>query len=155
MEISILAIHLRTPENLGMLFRVADAFGVKKVFINPTNIEPTNKIVKRIARDTVDKIEWEIITNEIALLQQLKANNTRIIALETAQNAKRLFDFQLDASQNYLIVIGAERFGIEDEILMECDETIAIPMFGENSSMNVACSLSVCLYEIQKQKSKK
>ena len=43
----------------------------------------------------------------------------------------------------------------QDEILMECDETIAIPMFGENSSMNVACSLSVCLYEIQKQKSKK
>ena len=45
--------------------------------------------------------------------------------------------------------MGSERYGIENINLV--DETIAIPMYGRNSSMNVMHSLAITLYEVTNQ----
>jgi 23S rRNA (guanosine2251-2'-O)-methyltransferase len=45
--------------------------------------------------------------------------------------------------------LGSERNGIENIDLV--DYTIAIPMFGRNSSMNVIHSLAITLYEVTNQ----
>jgi tRNA G18 (ribose-2'-O)-methylase SpoU len=45
-------------------------------------------------------------------------------------------------------VVGSERNGIENEILKCANSIYHIPMFGQNSSMNVAQATSIALYEI-------
>ncbi|MEJ6791494.1 MAG: adenylyl-sulfate kinase, partial [Lacinutrix sp.] len=48
-------------------------------------------------------------------------------------------------------IIGDENFGISESILKQCDTTIHINMFGQNSSMNVVQATNIALYEITKQ----
>ena len=45
--------------------------------------------------------------------------------------------------------MGSERNGIKNTNLL--DKTIAIPMYGKNSSMNVIHSLAITLYEVTNQ----
>ena len=49
-----------------------------------------------------------------------------------------------------MLVVGSERNGIQHEILTCADSVYHIPMYGQNSSMNVAQATSIALYEITK-----
>ena len=48
-----------------------------------------------------------------------------------------------------MLLLGSERNGIGNINIL--DHSIAIPMFGKNSSMNVIHSLSIALYEVTNQ----
>jgi tRNA G18 (ribose-2'-O)-methylase SpoU len=50
-------------------------------------------------------------------------------------------------------VIGEENFGISEAVLQQMDAVVHIPMFGQNSSMNLVQATSVALYEITNQMS--
>lgn len=151
MEMVLLAIGIRTPENIGMLLRVAEAFGVKKIiFSEDVNVE--NKAVKRISRNGNTLVPTEKTTDILATIADFRNREWQIIALETGDNAIDLATFSINKNSNYLLLIGAERYGIAAQYLQLCDTIVKIAMYGVNSSMNVACSTSILLYEFKKQK---
>lgn len=143
--------QLRTPENVGMIFRLADAFGVEKIYLNELSPKPGDRSVKRIARSVNESVPSHLMSDPLNELSQLRKLNYKIIALEITQDSKPIQNLKLDLKDKLVIVIGAERNGIEARILDLCDEKIHIPMYGINSSMNVANSLSIALYEITNQ----
>ena len=49
------------------------------------------------------------------------------------------------------MVVGAERYGISENILNILDDCYHIEMYGQNSSMNVAQATSIALYELTKK----
>ena len=83
-------------------------------------------------------------------LQELKAKNVQIYALETAQEAKSLHSFNFE-NKATAFVVGNERFGLEASTLALCDGVIAIPTFGIKNSLNVANALSIAAYEWRRQ----
>ena len=58
-------------------------------------------------------------------------------------------DFNFDFKKKIVLILGSERNGIKNINLV--DKTIAIPMYGRNSSMNVIHSLAITLYEVTNQ----
>jgi tRNA G18 (ribose-2'-O)-methylase SpoU len=149
--IIVFADHLRTPENIGMLFRVCEAFGVEKLYLHEESPNPQSISVKRIARSTNRIVNYQTYSNPIAVLNDLRAQACNILALEITNASKPLQLYKIAADQKTVLVIGAERNGISDEILKCCDEVVHIPMYGSNSSMNVINSLSVALYTLTNQ----
>jgi tRNA G18 (ribose-2'-O)-methylase SpoU len=50
-----------------------------------------------------------------------------------------------------LLILGNEKLGINSETLNRLDENYHIKMFGTNSSLNVAQTLGIALYEIRRE----
>lgn len=147
---------IRTPENIGMIFRVAESFGVEKIILDQESPSPGSRSVKRISRDANKQVKFEISENVAQELKKLKEKKCRIIALEITSDSKPIQEIEFGkdvfkdsaAKTDLVLVLGAERNGISKELLEWCDEKFHITMYGNNSSMNVVNALSVALYEL-------
>lgn len=147
----VIGEELRTPQNVGMGLRVSEAFGVQTFYLNNNSPNTDNKLVQRTARNTDKNIDIISYDDIIGLISKLKKDEYTIIALEITDQSKNIHQYNFTTHQKIALLIGSERFGINQEALNLCDESIHISMYGKNSSMNVINSLSVSLYEITKQ----
>lgn len=136
--------------NIGSLFRVADAFGVEKLYLCGQHISLGPKMAKS-ARSTHKSVPFEIKENTEEVIQKLIQDNYQIIAMEISSESKPLHNFRLRKNQPIALVVGAEKFGISKEVLNLADQEIHIEMFGQNSSMNVVQATNIALYEITRQ----
>ncbi|CAM1346720.1 TrmH family RNA methyltransferase [Tenacibaculum insulae] len=147
--VTIVCDAIRTPENIGMCFRISESFGVKKIFLHESSPSIDNRNVKRTARNTITQIEHELYTDFDQLILQLKEEGNIIIGIEIADESINIQDFDFTSTKKIVLLLGSERNGIENINLV--DATVAIPMYGRNSSMNVIHSLSIALYEVTNQ----
>ncbi len=149
--ITVIGEELRTPQNVGMSFRVSEAFGVESFYLNSNSPGTENRLVQRTARNTDKTLNIISYNNITTLLKTLKENGYIILALEITNKSKNIQEYNFLQYSKIALLIGSERFGIQKKALEMCTESIHIPMFGSNSSMNVVNSLSISLYEITKQ----
>ena len=147
--ITIVCDAIRTPENIGMCFRISESFGVQKIYFHENSPSIENRIVKKTARNTVNQIEHEVYTDFNETIQQLKEEGNTIVGIEITDKSINIQDFKFKNHEKIVLLLGSERNGIENVDLL--DHTIAIPMFGRNSSMNVIHSLAITLYEVTNQ----
>ena len=144
--ITIVCDAIRTPENIGMCFRISESFGVQKIYFHENSPSTENRIVKKTARNTVNQIKHEVYTDFNNVIKQLKSEGNTIIGIEITDKSINIQDFNFQNHEKIVLLLGSERNGIKNVDLL--DHTIAIPMFGRNSSMNVIHSLAITLYEV-------
>ena len=130
--ITIVCDAIRTPENIGMCFRISESFGVKKIYFHDSSPKIENRIVKKTARNTVNQIEHASYSDFKTIIQELKAAENTIIGIEITDKSINIQDFEFKNHEKIVLLLGSERNGIENIQLV--DHTIAIPMFGRNSS---------------------
>ena len=147
--ITIVCDAIRTPENIGMCFRISESFGVTKIYLHETSPTIENRIVKKTARNTLAQIQHETYADFTQIINQLKSEGNTIIGIEITDQSTKIQDFDFKAYDKIVLLLGSERNGIENINLV--DKTVAIPMYGRNSSMNVIHSLSIALYEATNQ----
>ena len=151
--ITIVCDAIRTPENIGMCFRISESFGVEKIYFHESSPSLENRKVAKSARNTIQQIEHDYYTDFNEIIHQLKAEGNTIIGIEITDKSINIQDFDFSSHQKIVLLLGSERNGIENIDLV--DYTISIPMFGRNSSMNVIHSLAITLYEVTNQLNKK
>jgi tRNA G18 (ribose-2'-O)-methylase SpoU len=137
------------PANVGSIFRIADAFGVEKLILGGSTIE-LNRKVWNTSRATEKVVNFEQIENSENVIKNLKKEGYSVICLEITKDSKSISEIQLEYNHKIVLVVGSERYGIKHEILTCADSIYHIPMYGQNSSMNVAQATSIALYEITK-----
>ena len=148
LDIVVIAENIRTPENLGMILRVSEAFGAGKVcFVGSKSVDFTTK-AKRASRNTHNTIAFDFYENGKNLLVEHKEEGFKILALEITSNSKSIESIEIGGSKKLALIVGSERNGISEELLEKVDATFHIKMFGQNSSLNVVNALSVALYQI-------
>ncbi|CAA0160653.1 TrmH family RNA methyltransferase [Tenacibaculum maritimum] len=147
--ITIVCDAIRTPENIGMCFRISESFGVSKIYLHKTSPSTENRIVKKTARNTLQQISYELYDDFETTIHQLKKEGNTIIGIEITDESIAIQDFNFAQYEKIVLLLGSERNGIENINLV--DTTVAIPMYGKNSSMNVIHSLSIALYEATNQ----
>lgn len=147
-SITIVCDAIRTPENIGMIFRIADSFGVNQIFLHEDSPSIDNRIVKRTSRNTIQKENVQTYSDFKGLINDLKKENT-IIGIELTDESISLPNYNFKVHKNIVLVLGSERNGI---LHTEClDACVQIDMYGKNSSMNVVNSLAIVLYEVTNQ----
>lgn len=149
--LSIVATDIKTAENAGSILRVADAVGAKEVIFlttaNENNEKFTEKKLKRVSRGTSEVISWRF-SNVDDFVKSLDAG-TSLVGVEITNTSENIFKAKMPPS-GYMVV-GSERYGVTNKLLERCNKVVHIPMFGEKSSMNVACALSVAACEWRHQ----
>ncbi len=147
--ITIVCDAIRTPENIGMCFRIAESFGVSKIYLQESSPTIENRIVKRTARNTFAQIDSEKYEDFSELITSLKNDGNSVIGIEITDKSINIQNFDFKIHEKIVLLLGSERHGIKNIDLL--DATISIPMYGRNSSMNVVHSLAITLYEVTNQ----
>ena len=59
-------------------------------------------------------------------------------------------DLQIENDKKYALVFGHEVNGVDQEIVNMCDLCVEIPQFGTKHSFNIAISVGIVLWELNK-----
>ena len=142
----ILVHNIRSLYNVGAIFRTADAIGVDKIFLSGYSGIPPKKEITKTAIGAEEYVPWEKRENPIELIQELKENGYRIVALEQTSNSIDYREYKPEFP--LCLVLGHEVLGVDKKILDLCDDVIEIPMYGKKASLNVSVAFGICVYKL-------
>ncbi|RKS53140.1 SpoU rRNA methylase family protein [Gillisia mitskevichiae] len=148
--IVILTDNITGEANIGSLFRLADAFNIEKILFSGTPINLKSNRLRRTARGTFEKVVFEHTENILETIENYKAKSYMAVALEITSDSVALDVLKLKNDSKVLLIIGNERHGISQLVLDAIQTKVHIPMFGNNSSMNVSQATGIALYEFSK-----
>lgn len=133
--------------NVGGIFRLADALGVKKVFLCGETETPPNPRIKKASINTTEWVSWGYASSAAEIIQNLKfrIQNLQVVAVE--QDSRSVSYTEIDYKLPIVLVVGNETTGISKEVLDICDYVVEIPMWGVNTSLNVILSLGIVSYQ--------
>lgn len=132
----IYAEDIRSPFNLGSIFRSAEAMGAEKVLLSPLCTDPAQPRAIRSSMGCIETLGFERCA-----LADLPAD-VPVFALETGGTPICEFDFP----RKGICIIGSEELGISPEALARATYgTVSIPMKGLKASLNVGVALGILL----------
>lgn len=151
-QISLILHDIRSAQNVGAIFRTADACGVDKIYLTgytPAPVdqfERSNSKVAKAALGAEKNIEWEKIESISGVIDQLKKGGVQLIAIEQSPSSVDYKKVELRKPTCFLL--GNEVDGLSAEILAKCDLIAEIPMVGKKESLNVSVSAGIALFRI-------
>ena len=139
---------LKSPSNIGALFRVCDALGIPEIIFCNSQINFNSPRLKKTARNTQHYVSYSENKNTLNAIINLKDNGFKIIALEITDSSESIENLPLFDNQKIALIIGNENEGVSDKVLTNSDLCAHISMYGRNSSMNVIQATSIALYSL-------
>lgn len=145
-EFFVICDNIRSLENIGSIFRTADALGVKKIFLCGISGQPPNHKISKTALGAEKAIPFEYYKQTWRLIDKLKNNKIQVVALE---QSKKAIDYRkLKPKFPLALIVGNEVEGISKKILDKSDKIIFLPMMGQKESLNVSVAFGVAGYQI-------
>lgn len=138
---------IRSMNNIGSIFRTADAFRVSKIYLCGITATPPNREINKTALGATQSVEWQYFESALDCVNSLKERGWKILCLEQTSDS---VDLQAFRFENYLpcaIVLGNEVDGVQQEIIDVADKVIEIPQYGTKHSLNVSVSCGIALWD--------
>lgn len=146
--IVIILDNVRSLNNIGSIFRTADAFLIEKIYLCGITATPPHKDIHKTALGATDTVTWEYSEDVLAVIKDLKAQNWQIYAVEQAENALFLDKFQPQKGQKLAVIFGNEVKGVQQKVVSVSDAVLEIPQLGSKHSLNIAVSAGVVLWDL-------
>ena len=143
----VLLDNIRSAWNVGSIFRSADGFGFRHVYVCGITPTPEQEAVTKTSLGAEDSVPWSYHKDAVKLAKGLKKEGYRILALEEDDRAVSI-DTQ-PVPNNAVLIVGNEITGVDPELLDLCDEILYIPMRGDKKSFNVAVAFAIAAYAIR------
>lgn len=143
----IICDNIRSLENIGSIFRTADALGVDKIFLTGICGRPPHSKISKTALGAEKNIPWEYHQQIWRLIDKLKKEKVFIVVLEQTKNSLPYNKFK--PKFPLVLIIGNEIKGVSPAVLKKADQVIYLPMFGQKESLNVAVAFGVAGYWIR------
>lgn len=143
--IYLLLENIRSCQNVGAIFRTADAALVSEIFLTGLTATPPDIRIDKTALGATDVVPWRKFDSSLDVLPFLRREGISVVALERTHQSITYGDFNF--SFPTCIVVGNEVDGVKDETLTMCDAAIDIPMRGRAISLNVSTACGVAVFE--------
>jgi tRNA G18 (ribose-2'-O)-methylase SpoU len=140
--------NVRSHLNVGSVFRTADAFAVEAVYLCGITGAPPHRDIQKTALGATETVAWKYFETTQAALEELKQNGILIAAIEQAENATQLHEFEFPEGKKLALVFGNEVDGVEQSIVSASDYVIEIPQFGTKHSLNISVSAGVVVWDL-------
>ena len=125
------------PGNLGTIVRTADAFGAS-VALSRGCADPTGPKALRASAGAIFRVP-------LAAFDEAPRPRVALVA----RGGIPLHELEL--ARPVTLVLGAEREGLPDDIVGDCDEVASIPQAASAESLNVAIAGAIALYELRRR----
>jgi TrmH family RNA methyltransferase len=136
---SVYLEDIRSPFNVGSIFRTAEAFGGERILLSPRTPPPTHPRAERTARGATLVLPWEV-----AELDSLHGRSD-IFALELGGTPLERFHFP----SRGIVLLGSEELGLSPEALAIADAAqgrVTIPLAGAKRSLNVSVAFGILMH---------
>ena len=144
----IILDNVRSLNNIGSVFRTADAFLIEKIYLCGITAQPPHKDIQKTALGATDSVAWEYAENTIEVINLLKEEGIFIASIEQAEDAISLENFNTQLDQKYAIVMGHEVKGVQQDVVSASDAVIEIPQYGTKHSLNISVSCGVVVWDL-------
>jgi 23S rRNA (guanosine2251-2'-O)-methyltransferase len=146
----IILDNVRSQSNVGSVFRTADAFLTEAIYLCGITCTPPHREIQKTALGATESVFWKYFPETSAAIKELKEKGYIVIAVEQAEGSVALQDMQIEKDHKYALVFGHEVNGVDQAILNSCDFCVEIPQFGTKHSFNIAISVGIVLWEVNK-----
>ncbi|MBC8767164.1 TrmH family RNA methyltransferase [Arenibacter sp. BSSL-BM3] len=146
--ICIVLDNVRSLNNIGSVFRTADAFLIEKIYLCGITATPPHKDIHKTALGATDSVAWEYRENTLELLEELKHVGYISLSVEQAENAVMLNDFEVDNNDKYALIFGNEVKGVSQDVVSNSDGVLEIPQYGTKHSLNISVSVGIVVWDL-------
>jgi len=144
--------NVRSLSNVGSIFRTADAFLSEAIYLCGITSCPPHREIQKTALGATESVTWKYFSTTAEAVSELKKSGYKIIAVEQAEGSTELQNLQIEKNRKYALVFGHEVNGVDQEIVNICDQCVEIPQFGTKHSFNIAISVGIVLWEVNKKR---
>jgi len=82
LPVIIVLDNIRSLNNIGSVFRTADAFLIQKIYLCGITATPPHKDIHKTALGATESVTWEYAESTLELVEKLKAQGMVIGAIE-------------------------------------------------------------------------
>jgi 23S rRNA (guanosine2251-2'-O)-methyltransferase len=148
MPVIIVLDNIRSQNNVGSVFRTADAFRCEAIWLCGITAVPPHREIHKTALGATESVEWLYFADNLEAIRQLRQRNYRIYAVEQTDQSIPLTSFHPELSPGIALVLGNEVSGIDVRLLEAADGSIEIPQYGTKHSLNIAVAAGIMIWDI-------
>jgi tRNA G18 (ribose-2'-O)-methylase SpoU len=142
----VICDNIRSLENIGSIFRTADALRIDKIFLAGICGQPPQPKISKAALGAEENIPWEHQWSVWRIVEKLQKEKVSVVALEQTKNSLPYTQFK--PKFPLALVVGNEIKGVSPAVLKRANQIIHLPMLGQKESLNVAVSFGIAGYWI-------
>ncbi|MCL1837761.1 MAG: RNA methyltransferase [Propionibacteriaceae bacterium] len=141
----VICAQVRDPGNAGTVIRCADAFGADAVIMSHDCVDLYNP---KVIRSSAGSIFHLPIVTDVELTDAIaacRAAGLQIFATD-GEAGISLTDLCSELANPTAWIMGNESWGLPSEQIKLADKTVAVPIYGQAESLNLATAAAVCMY---------
>lgn len=151
LPITLVLDNVRSMQNVGAMFRTADAFRLQKIILCGITATPPHRDILKTALGATETVDWQYCESTELAVQQLKEEQVKVYAVEQVEDSISLEKFEWKRNQPIALIFGHEVKGVQQSVVNECDGTVEIPQFGTKHSFNISVSAGITLWQCVSQ----
>ena len=144
-SLTVILDNVRSLNNIGSVFRTADAFRVECIYLCGITATPPHTDIHKTALGAEDSVDW------VDFQDTYEAAGYEVYAIEQVEGSISLTDIKLDKNKKYAVVLGNEVKGVQQSVVDKCTGSIEIPQFGTKHSLNVSVTAGLVIWDFFKQ----
>lgn len=169
MPLVVVLDDVRSLYNVGSVFRTADAFRVKAIYLcgitaTPEQVKADDGVtiikdctlkaaqeIHKTALGAEESVEWRYFKTAEEAVKSLKNDGFTVLAVEQAHGSTMLGDFKPEweddtQGRQYAVVLGNEVKGVHQEVIDLCHGCLEIPQYGTKHSLNVSVTGGIIIW---------
>lgn len=146
--IIVILDNIRSLNNIGSVFRTADAFLIEAIYLCGITAQPPHREIQKTALGATETVHWKYFNTTIEAIKELKKVGYQIAAIEQTENSVPLIDFYLKKNEKIAIIFGNEVSGVEQEAINLSDLVIEIPQQGTKHSLNISVCAGIVIWDV-------
>lgn len=139
---------VRSMQNVGAIFRTADAFAVEAIYLCGYTPCPPHRDIHKTALGATETVSWTHFSNTISAINAAKEKGFHIYSVEQTHNSTSLQNIDNQSQKPVALIFGNEVNGVSDDALSLSEECIEIPQWGSKHSLNISVSVGVVVWAL-------
>ena len=151
LPLTVVLDNVRSLNNIGSVFRTADAFRVGHIALCGITATPPHREIHKTALGAEESVEWSHHEETAGCVKDLKDKGYRVYAVELAHESLKLDRDTVEVDRPVALVFGNEIEGVQEDVMALCDGFLEIPQYGTKHSLNVSCAAAIVIWELFKE----
>lgn len=143
--------NIRSANNVGSIFRTADAFALEHLYLCGITATPPHRDIMKTAIGAENSMSWSHNSSTTEVAMSLKNEGWTIYAVEQSDNPSWLQNLSVQKNEKVALVLGNEVMGVDQAVMDICDAALEVPQFGTKHSLNVSVCTGVVVWELVRQ----
>jgi len=146
--IVIVLDNIRSQNNIGSIFRTADAFRISELHLCGITATPPHREIHKTALGSTESVSWKYFPSTMDSIRELKSKGFKICAIEQTTYSIPIDRYYPPENVKIAVIFGNEVRGVDENVIQEVDICIEIPQFGTKHSLNISVAVGIVIWDL-------